>query len=765
MKLKELIDRSINWGADLPATPWQLAAVFAVTVILRNLMEAIALGIVFPAPAFVLHFPVAYVYPMLTLVFVMRVFSRYDTAKLLRIMVLAWTLTLLPPLLDKLAGTTSAIGYFPLDRSNAAWFLLNFFNPAVTLNGTTTGIRIEAAIGCILAGVFTWAVAPNKRVLRGILNTVVFAPVFLTFFTWPYLVSVIFQPLFPGDGITHSLLQWHAATEAPTTGASHFTTYLIDMIPVSMLALWYVRELSKSRWEELKKAFRHLIPLYSSTILGTIAAFTVVPASGVTFADVITITGAMMAAFWLVTASVWKGSFRAVASTVALTLAWASGWETLVFAGLALASGGLPGPDRLRRSVFALALFITALSPTGFSLTAPAAVLALLTIPVTVLLSGRKTAAALLLAIPLAAILIAPPSAREGAWLRGVTRRTDTFARSSRVGLARESASRLAAGGGSWLTLGETTHLTGQDERSRYVCETALARGDSTASLMKVMMNLAFARADTSAFNSIFELYSGKADESELNAAVTMRVSFLSLTGDTASLNYIHSRGGMNPMLLRSMATAHMVLGDTLRSLQYSRAFLDTPAAAAEDWARTITLAAATGGADWDSLYLEAEHRLGHCLPVMLARLRAPVITLGQADRRDLLERCILIKPDGSEVLETTAMWYSAAGYPDSTLLYASRAIAGEQKPSRTSFSLALNAALESDNFTEAAITARYGIHCYPGIVGHRAVLAAILKARGDTLEAARWEESFRGIQWAESLCDSLESVVCAAEN
>ncbi|MCD4707965.1 MAG: hypothetical protein K8S62_09530 [Candidatus Sabulitectum sp.] len=765
MKLKYLIDRSINWGADLPATPWQLAAVFAVTVIMRNLMEAITLGIVFPAPSFVLHFPVAYVFPMLTLVFLMKVFSGYDAAKLLRIMVLAWTLTLLPPLIDKLAGTTSAIGYFPLDRSNAAWFLLNFFNPTVTLNGTTTGIRFEAAIGCVLAGIFTWAVAPNKRVLRGILNTVVFAPVFLTFFTWPYLVSVIFQPLFPGDGVTHSLLQWHAATEAPTTGASHFTTYLIDMIPVSLLALWYVRELSANCWKELKEKLKTLIPLYSSTVLGTIAALSVVPGNGITFADAITITGAMMAALWLVTASVWKGSFRAVASAVALALAWASGWETMVFAGLALASGGLPGPDKLRRAVFAMALFITALSPVGFSLMSPAAILALLIIPVTVLLAERKTAITLLLAVPLTAVLISPPSAQEGAWLRGIARRTDTFARSTRVGLAMESASHLAAGGGSWLTLGETTHLTGQSERSRYVCETAMARGDSTVSLMKVMMNLAFARADTSAFNRLYFLYTGKADESEINTAVTMRVSFLSLTGDTASLNSIHSRGGMNPMLLRSMATAHMVLGDTLRSLQYSRAFLDTPAAAANDWAKTITLAAVTGAADWDSLYIEAEHRLGYCLPVMLARLRASVIACDQADRRDLLERCILIKPDCSEVLETAAMWFSTAGSQDSTLLFASRAIAGQMMPSRMSFSLALNAALELKNYTEAAITARYGAYCYPSVPGHRAVLAGILKAGGYTQEVRLLEESFRETPWAQSLCDSLAQVVCAAEN
>lgn len=765
MKLKNIIDRSINWGAGLPATPWQLAAVFAATVMLRNLMEAVSLGIVFPAPAFLLHFPVAYVFPLLTLVFFMKIFSGYDAAKLLKIMVLAWTLTLLPPLIDKLAGTTSAIGYFPLERSNAAWFLLNFFNPAAALTGTTPGIRIEAAIGCILAGVFTWAVAPNKRALRGILNAIVFGPVFLSFFTWPYLICVIFQPLFPGDGNTHSLLQWHAATGAPTSGASHYITYLVDMIPVSLLALWFVRELSGKKWKELKRSFRKLIPLYSAAVLGTVAAFAIVPSSGITFADTVTIAGTMIAAFWLITASAWKGSFRGVASVAGLSLAWAAGWETLVLAGLALTAGAFPGPDKWKRSFFAVALFVMTLSPVGFTLAAPAAVICIVVLPLLVIFSERKLSRLILIAIPLAAILVSPPASRQNAWLRGVERRTDTFARSSRVALALESASRLTAGGGSWLTLGETTHMTGQDMRSRYVCETAMARGNSSSSLMKVMMNLAFERTDSTAFNTLYRQYMNTANEDELNEAITMRVTFLALTGDTTSLNYIHSRAGLNPMLLRSMATAYMAQGDSSRSLQYSLAFLDSPAASPVDWARTITLAAVTGQADWDSIYLQAENRLGYCLPTMLSRLRASVIADNTADRRDLLERCLLVKPDGIEVLETAAMWYSAAGIPDTTLIYASRAIASQTSPSMTAFSLALNAALESGNFTEAAITARYGALCYPSVVGHRAVLAGILKAQGDTLEVPLLEQSFSRYTWAQSLCDSLALVVCAAEN
>ena len=766
MKIKTLIDNSINWGNRIPATPWQLAAIFAVTVILRNLMEAISLGVLFPAPAFFLHFPVAYIFPMLLLVFVMQIFSNYDTAKLLKIMVFAWTLTLLPPIIDKIAGTTSAIGYYPLDKSNASWFLINFFNPAVkVINGTTTGIRIEAALGCILAGVFSWAVAPDKRWLRGVLNTVVFAPVFLAFFTWPYLITVIFQSFFPGDGVANSLLQWHAATEAPMTGASHFMVYLIDMLPVSFLALWYVKKLSFKNWLLLKSNIQDLLPLAYSAILGTIAAIAIMPSNGTTLADSVTVTGALLSALWIVTSSVWKDSFRGVASAFALSLAWAAGWETLVFAALSIAVSALPVPKRLRNSLFGISLFIITISPVGFSLPSSSALIAMLTIVIVVFLTAKKSIYSFLLILPVIFLFINPPASEESAWTRGIIRQTDTFARSSRVGHARESASRLSAAGGSWLTLGETTHLTGQSERSRFVCEMAIARGDSSVSLMKVLLNLAFERVDTTAFNQTYQLYSEVADESELNTVVSMRVAFLSMNGDTTALNLLHSRAGMNPMLLRAMSTAHMTMGDTLRSLQYSIAFLRSPYAEANDWAKTISIAAVTNEANWDSLYTESENYFGYCLPVMLARLRASIIATGVADREDLLNRCLLIKPDNNEVLETAAIWFNASNNPEQTLLYASRSLASNTNPSRNSFSLALNAALELQNYNEAAIIARYAAYHYPSIPGHRAVLAGILKAKGNTIEVPLLEQSFSNVEWAQALCDSLANEICATQN
>lgn len=739
MRLKKTLLDLIDWGAGLPASPWQLAALFAVTVILRNILEALALGIVFEAPAFLLHFPVAYVYPLLVLVFFMRIFSGCETAKLLRIMVLAWTLTLLPPLIDATAGTSSDIGYFPLERSNAGWFLLNFFNPAVTLTGTTTGIRIEAALGCILAGLFTWTVAPDRKLLRGVLNTLTFAPVFLTFFTWPYLVTILFQPLFPGDGLTHSLLQWHGSTEAPVTGASHYIVYIIDMIPVSLLSLWYVKELARKKWDRFSAKAGELAGPALAALLGTVAAFSVIPSRGLTFADAIVIAGALLTSLWLAAGTAWKGSFRGVATGVALSLAWACGWMTLVLALLAVALSGLPGPERLRRPLFSASLFMVALSPAGFTLASlPAIAVITLIVAATALPEGRKRLPYLLMAPALALAILNPPASVNGAWQRGLQRRTDTFARSGRVALAMESAARLAASGGSWLTLAETTHLAGFEDRSRYVCETAMVRGDSAAGMMKVALNLAFARGDSEGFDLLFREYADIATASEYNSAINMRVTFMAISGDTAGLGAIHARAGMNPMLLGAMSSAYLATGDTLRAMQYRRAFLDTPAAAAKDWALAVTLAAVTGGSDWDSLYSEGERKLGICLPLLLARLRAPLAAGIEPDRRDLLETALLIKPDGAEVLETAAMWFAAAGMPDSALHYGSRAIAGTGRPGAAVFSLVIRSAMRAGELDEAMITARYAAASYPEVLEFRAIHDGLQRglcgAEGDSL-------------------------------
>ncbi len=295
---RDLIVRTVDRIAEIKASDTQLIALFTATVIARNLLESISSGLLFPVPAFIFHFPIAYVFPMLGLTGLMHIFSGYPLRKLLRLMVFAWTLTLLPPLLDSLLGSSSSIGYFPLNEGNALFFLLNFFNPAVELTGTTAGIRIEAAIGCILAGVFTWAVVTDRKVLRGVATTVVFAPVFLIFFTWPSLVYLLTIKHFPYVSTVQEYFQWHAVTAPHLTGSLHYTAYLVDLLPVTLILALFYRTLRNDAWKKLAASVRHSFWEAAVPLAGALSVF--VSVSGViTFADAVSITGAFLAALFI----------------------------------------------------------------------------------------------------------------------------------------------------------------------------------------------------------------------------------------------------------------------------------------------------------------------------------------------------------------------------------------------------------------------------------------------------------------------------------
>lgn len=129
-------------------------------------------------------------------------------------------------------------------------------------------------------------------------------------------------------------------------------------------------------------------------------------------------------------------------------------------------------------------------------------------------------------------------------------------------------------------------------------------------------------------------------------------------------------------------------------------------------------------------------------------------------DRRDLLERCLLVKPDGAEVLETAALWYSASEMPDSALIYGSRALAGASAPRQSLFAMVISSALESHRVTEALAAAEYGISMYPGNLEFAAIRAGILSARGHGDQTGGIPDIPRAI----ALRDSIAEYVCGIE-
>ncbi len=713
VKARHQLLRVIEWGASINASPVQLGGLFGATIILRNLLEASTLGILFEGPAFFLHFPIAYVFPMLGLVALLQIASGFPLSKLLRIMIMAWTLTLLPPIIDFFAGVTGDIGYFPLHKGNAVWFLTNFFNPSVTLQGTTAGIRIEAFLGCVLAGVFSWCVAPDRRLLRGILTTLVFMPMFLVFFTWPYLVQIVGEVFFPVQEITQRFLQWRAITEVPLHGSAHFTIFTVDMMPVSLLAVWMLSRLSPGQWALLRGELPRLLPGAVLAVSGTLAVFMAAPPGGVTFADAVSMIGALMGVLWLLGSLPLTGTVRSLALAVSLLLGWASGWNTLVALAFATALLHLPGPRWFSRSLAFPVLLFAALSPAGFpEFTTPYLGLSLAASVLGALSSTGKAGVRLLgsVAFPLL-VLALPPEGLDRGRLQGFERQVDSFFRSGMVAHGHASASRFAASGGGLRTVAEGAHLSGMHNRAEWAYQVGTALGDSSPEMMKVGVNLALSSGDSLLLWTRALAYMNTAGERGAEAAELL-LGFAASTGDTAFLNMAHSGGALSDRFLVLYSRAHMAMGDTLSSASYARAAVTFPDAGQGTWAYAVELAGTAGG-DYDSIFTASEAKFGFSQEIALARLRAGFGNGGVPDREDLLDRCLALSPDNPAVLETAASWHLAANNPQLAMGFAIRSMAAQIVPTPQTFALAVRASVAAGRNDIAVACGKYAQSVY----------------------------------------------------
>jgi hypothetical protein len=714
LKPLDSIHRLVDRAAGLPATPIQLCGLFAATFIARNLMEAAALGTLFPAPAFFLHFPVAYVFPLTGLAGLLHLFSGYPLGRLLKVMVFAWTLTLLPPLLDIVMGSSTAIGYFPLEKSNAVHFLLNFFNPSVELPGTTMGIRVEALAGCLLAGLFTASVRRGRRLVWGAATTLVFAPVFLVFFTWPYLVYVVTSGLFPWAEGAQVYMQWHAITEPHLTGSAHYTIFILDSLPVILVSAWFLSVLLPEEWRRAVSKLRGrahdaLAPLAGTAAVVALALHT----RAATFADCVTIAGASAAALLLL-ASTGFTQCRWAVIAAALLVSAAAGWPTFVAAALASALSALPGPRRLAGAIFLPALLAVAASPAAIPLDSPLFGIMLLLAALAGLTGPGRLPAGIVPLLGAFAVGLFTGPLEPAAWLVSQERTTDTFTRSGRVAYGLVSAGREAAAGGGLLRLVETAQLTGMTARAEWAWSLALARGDSSPGMLKAGVNLAFASGDDRRFMELLGSWaaagSSPGDE-RLMAMVTARAA---RNGDLEELDRIHSMTGPSPALFQAYSEVFLQTGDTAQAVSCAEASVQAPGALPEQYAWAIDLRSRTVG-DYDGLFREASREFPGSVDLMTARLRAPLSAGLPPDRRDLLDRCLLLDPVSVRVLETAALWHLASGSPDSALAYAERALAASAEPGTGTFVLACTAASGTGDRDRTLIHARYGLALHPG--------------------------------------------------
>lgn len=195
------------------APPWVWIGAFLGIIALRNLLELFSAENPIYGPAqFFLHYPLAYAAPFLALALLLSIGSGEPISSVSRLMVVAWFLTLLPPLL-RLPGEPTAeniifygisldrLGYsMPMEGADYLDRILFFFSPWHKFSGTTAGIRIETFLACLLSLVFVRL--KRKGWIRA-LGT--FGAVYLTaliFFHLPMLFYSAGALLFPGLGFS-----------------------------------------------------------------------------------------------------------------------------------------------------------------------------------------------------------------------------------------------------------------------------------------------------------------------------------------------------------------------------------------------------------------------------------------------------------------------------------------------------------------------------------------------------------------------------------
>ena len=195
-----------------------------------------------------LHYPLAYVAPLLALSVVLAAFARERVERVTKLMLFAWLLTLLPPLVDIVVARASEgpelIGYL-IPSSGTLWgAFLNLFNPTYhQFQGATAGIRIEAAAGCLLGAFYVHL--KTRSLFRSLLAFVGIYATMFCFFTLPVLTVAISRAFGADIENVYQLLFARASVHrafANVTpfGVSDLSNSLIDLIVTApLLAIWY----------------------------------------------------------------------------------------------------------------------------------------------------------------------------------------------------------------------------------------------------------------------------------------------------------------------------------------------------------------------------------------------------------------------------------------------------------------------------------------------------------------------------------------------
>ena len=252
------LERALGWIRsrvesleEIPVGPAGWAAGFLSIVAVRHLLELRSSGYpLYPPSAFYLHYLLAYLAPLLALSLVLVLFSGVQPERVLRLMLLAWGLTLLPPLVDALVARPheARIGYMELGETPWSTVFLHFFDPGYPLGGTTPGIRVEALVACLLGALYVVLRAPRARIARAIGAVLAIYATSLFFFTAPFLFVRALRAAFPGLTTTQFFHATGRVIRPESIDVRIDQSVLVYLIPLTLLLGAATLALARPSW-------------------------------------------------------------------------------------------------------------------------------------------------------------------------------------------------------------------------------------------------------------------------------------------------------------------------------------------------------------------------------------------------------------------------------------------------------------------------------------------------------------------------------------
>jgi tetratricopeptide (TPR) repeat protein len=255
--VEDRIVRLLDYFERAPVTLGRALAILAAVFAFRNVFEALAAGapLYYPA-AFLVHFPLAYLPGIVLVPLVLAALSGERVERVTKVLVVAWALTVLPPLFELIAGHAGArISYLPIQPGRFWWSVANYFNPGVEFEGATAGVRLEGALGVILGGYYVYL--KRKRVWIALASLPVIFLVMVNVFSLPYIFHHILRAF--GSEVPHvaALFGTRGLVLRPVLDLSDYSTALLDLLYLTpLLALWLLVYGRKKLKEVARWAFR-----------------------------------------------------------------------------------------------------------------------------------------------------------------------------------------------------------------------------------------------------------------------------------------------------------------------------------------------------------------------------------------------------------------------------------------------------------------------------------------------------------------------------